>query len=103
KPDMDRRGSNHSFLPSSTSSGAVTTAGSMGLISSLARRSACTCVLRPMPAAMARQISLIFINNVLLTRTWTSMVLRPCFLALIVLYLDVREVDMDQGLISTRV
>lgn len=31
------------------------------------------------------------------------MVLRPCFLTLIVLYLDVREVDMDQGLISTKV
>src|SRR5574344_1916286 len=35
KPDLDRRGSNHSFLPSSTMAGLVTLAGSMGAMGSL--------------------------------------------------------------------
>src|SRR6218665_419279 len=34
KPDLDRRGSNHSFLPSSTMAGFLTTAGAMGWIGS---------------------------------------------------------------------
>src|SRR5690554_7537566 len=54
KPDIDRRGSNQSFLPSSTFSGSVTTAGSIGLISSLDRRSAWTWALMPILAATAR-------------------------------------------------
>src|SRR5690606_18941742 len=53
KPDMDSRGSNHNCLPSSTFSGSVTVAGSMGLINSAATRSACACALKPSPAAMA--------------------------------------------------
>src|SRR5690554_4435454 len=56
-PDIDRRGSNHSFLPSATFSGSVTTAGSMGLISSVVRRSAYALKLRPIPAATAIQSS----------------------------------------------
>src|SRR5690554_4637922 len=53
KPDIDRRGSNHSFLPSSTCSGCSLTSGSIGLMSSVVRRSAWTWALMPILAATA--------------------------------------------------
>src|SRR5690554_1584418 len=56
KPDIDRRGSNQSFLPSSTFSGSVS------LISSLDRRSAWTWALMPILAATAR-LSSFFMGN----------------------------------------
>src|SRR5690606_19601014 len=61
-PDSDRRGSKQSFLPSSTFSGSVTTAGSIGLFSSLDRRSAWTWALMPILTATAR-VSSFFMGN----------------------------------------
>src|SRR3990167_4069238 len=54
KPDLERRGSKYSFLPSSTSAGLVTLAGAMGWIGSRLAAIAGWLTMAPESSAMAR-------------------------------------------------